>query len=77
MATSGGVNPSRVGRDGGGGDGRLAARLELVGKVDGCDDVVNMAVIVPKEDGVITVSDDRYCIPTWSYASSIRVYIVS
>lgn len=36
-----------------------AGRLELVGKVEGYDDSVNMAVIVPREEGVICISDDR------------------
>lgn len=32
----------------------------LLNKVEGSQDVVNMAAIVPKEDGVISVSEDRY-----------------
>lgn len=36
-----------------------SGRLELVGKVEGYDDSVNMAVIVPREEGVICISDDR------------------
>lgn len=34
-------------------------RLELVGKIESYDDTVNMAVIIPREDGIICVSDDR------------------
>lgn len=33
--------------------------LELVGKVEGYDDPINMAVLVPREEGVIAISDDR------------------
>ena len=36
-----------------------SSHLELVGKVDGFDDAVSGAVHVPKEDGVISISDDR------------------
>jgi len=36
-----------------------SSHLELVGKVDGFDDAINGAVHVPKEDGVISISDDR------------------
>ena len=32
---------------------------ELINKLEGCSDTVNMAVIIPREDGVISVSDDR------------------
>ena len=31
----------------------------LVGKIEGCTDAVNQAVLVPKKDVVITVSDDK------------------
>ena len=31
----------------------------LIHKIEGYDDVVNQAVVIPKEDGVIAVSDDR------------------
>ena len=33
---------------------------QLLNKLEGCCDAVNMAVIIPREDGVISVSDDRY-----------------
>lgn len=32
----------------------------LVNKIDGNNDEVNAAIFIPREDGVITVSDDRY-----------------
>ena len=32
----------------------------LVNKLEGSSDEINMAVIIPREDGVISVSDDRY-----------------
>lgn len=32
----------------------------LKNKLEGCSDVVNEARIIPHEDAVITVSDDRY-----------------
>ncbi|XP_046339732.1 WD repeat and FYVE domain-containing protein 2-like [Haliotis rufescens] len=31
----------------------------LINKLEGCSDSVNMAVIIPREDGVISVSDDK------------------
>lgn len=31
----------------------------LIHKIEGYDDTVNQAIIIPKEDGVIAVSDDR------------------
>lgn len=31
----------------------------LIQKIEGYDDTVNQAIIIPKEDGVIAVSDDR------------------
>ena len=31
----------------------------LVNKIEGGNDNINMAVIIPREDGVISVSDDR------------------
>ena len=38
---------------------RSSSHLELVGKVDGFDDAISGAVHVPKEDGVISISEDR------------------
>lgn len=35
-------------------------RPVLKNKLEGCSDVVNEARIIPHEDAVITVSDDRY-----------------
>ena len=32
---------------------------QLINKLEGCSDDVNMAIIIPKEDGVISVSEDR------------------
>ena len=32
----------------------------LISKIEGHGDDVNVASIIPKEDGVISVSDDRY-----------------
>ena len=31
----------------------------LISKLEGFNDDVNMAVIIPREDGVVTVSDDK------------------
>ncbi|XP_041353829.1 WD repeat and FYVE domain-containing protein 2-like [Gigantopelta aegis] len=31
----------------------------LINKLEGCNDSINMAVIIPKENGVISVSDDK------------------
>jgi len=41
------------------GSGEGAGRLELVCKIDRNDDRVTAAVIIGKEDGVITISNDR------------------
>lgn len=38
----------------------LTRKPVLLSKVEGSQDVVSMAAIVPKEDGVISVSEDRY-----------------
>lgn len=35
------------------------ARPVLLNKIEGHSDTVNAAVLIPKEDGVITVSEDR------------------
>ncbi|KAJ7401968.1 hypothetical protein BTVI_90729 [Pitangus sulphuratus] len=43
----------------------LTRKPLLLNKVEGSQEVVNMAAIVPKEDGVISVSEDRY----WKRAS--------
>ena len=32
----------------------------LLSKLEGCNDDVNAAIIIPREDGVISVCDDRY-----------------
>lgn len=32
----------------------------LLAKLDGCNDDINAAVLIPGEDGVISVSDDKY-----------------
>lgn len=37
----------------------LTRRPVLLSKIEGSQDVVNMAAIIPKEDGVISVSEDR------------------
>ena len=31
----------------------------LINKIEGLNDEINMVVVIPREDGVITVSDDR------------------
>ena len=47
MAAEIGDNESRV------------RKPELLNKIEGCPDTINMAIIIPKEDGVISVSDDK------------------
>ena len=47
------IKPTR-----GGGDNNVRKPV-LVNKVDGFIDDIHMAVIIPREDGVITVSDDK------------------
>lgn len=37
-----------------------AAEIQLISKLEGHQDVVNAAVIIPNEDGVISVSEDKY-----------------
>jgi hypothetical protein len=36
-----------------------SSRPVLLNKIEGHSDAVNAAVLIPKEDGVITVSEDR------------------
>lgn len=36
----------------------------LLAKLEGCNDEVNAAVLIPGEEGVISVSDDKY-VQTW------------
>ena len=36
-----------------------ARKPVLVNKIEGCTDVINMAILVPKVDVVISVSDDK------------------
>ena len=38
---------------------RAAPKPILLSKLEGCSDVVNMAVAIPHEDAIISVSDDR------------------
>lgn len=47
---------------------RKHIKAALVNKLEGCSDVVNMAVTIPHEDAVITVSDDKY-VRSISFAS--------
>lgn len=44
----------------------------LIHKIEGYDDVVNQAIIIPKEDGVIAVSDDRQA----SFHTAIRSWLI-
>lgn len=37
-----------------------SSRLILLNKIEGHQDSVTAAILIPKEDGVITVSEDRY-----------------
>lgn len=36
------------------------AKIELLSKLEGHQDVVNAAFIIPGEDGVISVSEDKF-----------------
>ena len=60
------VSSNAAGPSGPSGSGSTAARPAslrkpiLMNKIDGYDDEVNQAIIIPGEDGVIAVSDDRY-----------------
>lgn len=38
---------------------RKHLKAVLVNKLEGCSDTVNMAVTIPHEDAVISVSDDK------------------
>lgn len=31
----------------------------LINKIEGCPDTINAAILIPGEDGVISVSDDK------------------
>lgn len=35
-------------------------KIQLLSKLEGHQDVVNMAIILKQEDGVISISDDKY-----------------
>lgn len=53
------------------------ARPVLLNKIEGHTDAVNAAVLIPKEDGVITVSEDRWAAANGSVtkvASGIRLF---
>lgn len=39
----------------------------LLSKLEGCNDDVNAAIIIPREDGVISVCDDRYILLFLTY----------
>ena len=39
---------------------RKHIKAVLVNKLEGCSDTVNMAVTIPHEDAVISVSDDKW-----------------
>ena len=39
--------------------GRKKLKAVLVNKLEGCSDIVNMVVMIPHEDAVISVSDDK------------------
>lgn len=47
-----------------------ARKPVLISKIDAFQDVVNTAVIIPKEDGVISVSQDR-----WALKSTHRLCV--
>lgn len=47
------IKPSSAGRQGN------IRKPVLLNKLEGINDEVNAAVIIPREDGVITVSDDK------------------
>ena len=47
-------------RVGAGGTAGGVRKPQLVNKLEGCSSVINMAVIIPREDGVISVGDDRF-----------------
>lgn len=36
------------------------AEVQLISKLEGHQDVVNAAVIIPNEDGIISISEDKY-----------------
>ena len=47
------IKPSSTNRHG------AVRKPQLVNKLEGSSDDINMAVFIPREDGVISVSDDR------------------
>lgn len=46
----------------------------LVNKLEGCSDVVNMAVTIPHEDAIISVSEDKYALIFSSLLTSLRLF---
>lgn len=49
--------------DGGAGSGdnyNSTKKPILVSKLEGCNDDINAAILIPGEDGVISASDDRF-----------------
>ncbi len=50
-----------------------SSRPVLLNKIEGHSDGVNAAVLIPKEDGVITVSEDRY---TWTRSNQRLTVLV-
>ena len=51
---------------------------QLINKLDGSSDDINMAVVIPREDGVISVSDDRYfySLPQTNAHCTIKDFLV-
>lgn len=49
----------------------------LLSKIEAFQDVVSAAVIIPKEDGVISVSDDKYACTLCFPACSVRCWLGS
>lgn len=46
----------------------------LVNKLEGCSDSINMAMFIPHEDGVISISDDRWAKFLLCYCSVTVLY---
>lgn len=58
-ASSSSSTSAAAGGGGGGGVAAKKAKADLIYRMDDFADNVNGAVIIAREDGVITVSDDR------------------
>ena len=51
------------------------ANIQLLSKLEGHQDVVNAAFIIPGEDGVVSISEDKYAVFTEPFGVCYNLYI--